>query len=118
MTPQAASEPALASDLGTQAPPVCRLSDMRCRFCGSRLVQIVEAMCADRVICPICLAIGELSAVAAEPGMLKRGTPIDRQLRYLVDRARFPQREGHRSGSSHPGPSDAGSSIPGRPAKS
>jgi hypothetical protein len=91
---------------------------MRCHLCGSQLVLIVQAGSADRAICPICLAIGEREAVAADPRTLKRGAPIDKQLRYLVDKARFPQRADRACETSAAGSSDSQTPGRGRAAES
>jgi len=48
----------------------------------------------DRLICPICLASAEAEAARRDPVALKRGTPIDKELRFLVYKARFPRSSG------------------------
>jgi hypothetical protein len=70
---------------------ICRLIAERCPHCRSQLVHALEAGKMDRIICPICLASGESEQVMADLTMLKRGTPIDGRLRFLVDKARFPR---------------------------
>lgn len=75
-------------------PPRCRLIEINCPLCGSRLVEVSQEGEADRLICPICLACAEATAARQDPATLKRGTPIDKGLRFLVDKARFPRRSG------------------------
>ena len=71
-------------------PPRCRLTALRCHLCKAQLMLVAEAGVCDRLICPICLA-GDHAEVAADATRLKRGTPIDSRLRFLVDRARLPR---------------------------
>jgi hypothetical protein len=74
--------------------PHYRLTALRCHLCKAQLVLVAAASVCDRLICPICLAAGDHAEVVADATRLKRGTPIDSRLRFLVDRARFPRPAG------------------------
>ena len=71
---------------------VCTLTALRCHFCSSALVRVTQPGVDDRLVCPICWAQGDYLAVAEDSTALQRGVRIERALRILVDRARFPRR--------------------------
>jgi hypothetical protein len=70
----------------------CTLTALRCHFCGSALVRVTQPGIDDRLICPICWALGEYQAVTQGGAKLQRGIRIDRAIRVLVDKERFPRR--------------------------
>jgi hypothetical protein len=76
-------------------PATCTLTQLRCHFCGSVLVRVAQPGIDDRLICPICWALGEYQAVTQGGASLQRGIRIERAIRVVVDKARFPRRSAH-----------------------
>jgi hypothetical protein len=74
-------------------PATCILSPVKCHFCGSALVRVTEAETSERLICPICWAAGDYQDVVQDSARLQRGVRIEKDIRYLVDKARFPKRD-------------------------
>jgi hypothetical protein len=68
------------------------LTTLKCPFCRSALVRVVQQGIDDRLICPICWAWGSDQPGAPEEPRLQRGTHISKEVRLLVDKARFPHR--------------------------
>ena len=68
--------------------PVCVLLTTQCPLCLSLVVWVREAGSKDRLICPVCWAVGERGEGSAA---MRRGVPIQASLKYLVDKARFPR---------------------------
>jgi hypothetical protein len=71
---------------------VCTLTPLQCHFCSSALVRVTQPGVDDRLVCPICWAQADYQAVARDGAALQRGVRIERALRILVDKARFPRR--------------------------
>ena len=68
--------------------PICVLLTTQCPLCGSPVVWVKDEGSTERLICPVCWAMGE----RGEGGIsMQRGLPIPASLKYLVDKARFPR---------------------------
>ena len=68
--------------------PVCILLAMQCPLCRSPVVWVKEEGSKDRLICPVCWAMGERGDGGTN---MQRGLPIPASLKFLVDKARFPR---------------------------
>jgi len=72
------------------------------------VVRAHAADAEDRLICPICWAAGDFTAVMEGRAKLERGTRIDGRVRFLVDKARFPKPAASATGNVAPaGPPSA-----------
>ncbi len=76
--------------------PVCVLLAVQCPLCRSPVVWVRQEGSKDRLICPVCWAMGERGEGAIA---MQRGLPIPAQLKYLVDKARFPRADAPAGGS-------------------
>lgn len=65
------------------------LLPIECERCRTPLVRVTQSESNDKVVCPICWAIGDYDAVANQGADLVRGIVVEKEIRDLVNQIRF-----------------------------
>ena len=61
---------------------------LKCHSCGEPLIRIAQSESDDRVVCPICFAVGEYEHVVKQSSGLSRGIHLTEEAKDFIHQLR------------------------------